>query len=851
MTVIITTDLVNRHTADATGNAVGIGIVNDPAAADTAITIQGSASLRSRVQGTPNLGGTGLNFTNTDLTGLHAGIWVNSLDKAESIANGGWRMRIAANGQINSNFLSWIVGGSENQASFYEGFMRWCVDLKRGADFITGTPAALTGIGSIGIICDFITVSTRETFFTDAASTWSFLQIAGGSVALPGQASEIATNDKTNGRGIFKSVQNVYYILGELRFGPQASPAVASEFQDSNEVYVFEDMPVSFGFHKLNFVGAPGVDNNAFFGFKSGAGVDADGSSGNVFKAVGFVPFSVEAFDSNINVGLYGCSFTNPVPNTSIASEDYEALRAVLQVDITGPTFTDETRDANDFQTGDWQIFPGSEAVGDYVAFGNDAKWNLLEIDLGTAGVGGVVVWEYWDGSGWSALTDVGDETLGFTTGAAAGDFKQVSWAIPNNWATTTLGGLGPHYYVRARITTVYSTNPIGDQCVSYMGGRVNLEQPNAEAIRCVFTNMDTISIRNGAILKKSIISNTAANGKVGALDLGPANPAANTVRDLTLQNNSKGLLLKDDGGSPANVSYDLRNFTFSGNNQIDRFYSFDSSAGAGSQYTDDTVDANDADVGDVQFWPSPIGAGDYAVVGSSAPFSEMDIVLSTPGAGTYTLAYEFWNGTSWTAVSGLTDPSSSLKAAAGTHTLTWTRPTTWIARLEGDAGSGTDNKYYLRIRYVSGTVTTNPLATQIEIPGDVRVDFPSASTVTINILEGGNVPRIDNVNASTVNVVANVSVTLTNIQPNTEVRVFNAEDVTSPIDTVEIAGIENTGSPSEFQFSAQAGTVVDIVVHNVNYILPPNNRIKNFTIPAADTSFPITQIFDRTMNNP
>jgi hypothetical protein len=91
-----------------------------------------------------------------------------------------------------------------------------------------------------------------------------------------------------------------------------------------------------------------------------------------------------------------------------------------------------------------------------------------------------------------------------------------------------------------------------------------------------------------------------------------------------------------------------------------------------------------------------------------------------------------------------------------------------------------------------------------------------------------------------------NVLVTLTNIRPGTEIRVYNTG---SPLDITEIAGIESTGSPGEFQFSAPAASVVDIVVLNLDYVLPPANRIKGFIVPSTATSFPITQVIDRNYN--
>jgi hypothetical protein len=118
---------------------------------------------------------------------------------------------------------------------------------------------------------------------------------------------------------------------------------------------------------------------------------------------------------------------------------------------------------------------------------------------------------------------------------------------------------------------------------------------------------------------------------------------------------------------------------------------------------------------------------------------------------------------------------------------------------------------------------------------------------LVMDISGGGNTPTVFDTGSPITVLNNNIQVTITNIQPGTEVRVFPDE---SPINTTAIAGIESTGSPSEFSFSGAAGLAVRIVVFNIDYVLPPANEIQ-FIIPNSDTSFPITQIIDRNYLNP
>jgi hypothetical protein len=141
-------------------------------------------------------------------------------------------------------------------------------------------------------------------------------------------------------------------------------------------------------------------------------------------------------------------------------------LEQVWQYEAAPETYVDETADANDAGTADWQLFPTTEAVGDAVIIGQPVPFTSITLSSsgGTAGVDGgslAVTWEYWDGAAWTALAGVSDGTTNFTIAAGAG--QVVSWTAPQNWATQALGAnTDLLYYVRARISAgSYSTNPI------------------------------------------------------------------------------------------------------------------------------------------------------------------------------------------------------------------------------------------------------------------------------------------------------------------------------------------------------------------------------------------------------
>lgn len=133
----------------------------------------------------------------------------------------------------------------------------------------------------------------------------------------------------------------------------------------------------------------------------------------------------------------------------------------VYQVDASPLTFTDITTAATNATDADTVPFPATEATGDYLAIGSSiSTFGAVQFDRAgcTNGAGGVVVWEYLNPSGvWKALSDVYDGTTNFT--ATVADRQVVAFTIPADWNQQSLNSVS-RYWIRARITTVYTTNP-------------------------------------------------------------------------------------------------------------------------------------------------------------------------------------------------------------------------------------------------------------------------------------------------------------------------------------------------------------------------------------------------------
>src|SRR3990167_9881460 len=127
----------------------------------------------------------------------------------------------------------------------------------------------------------------------------------------------------------------------------------------------------------------------------------------------------------------------------------------VLATASAETSFTDNTNVAIEFSDTAFTAFP-TGAVGDRFYIGTTrAIPNGVYIDLTTAGdAGAAATWEGWTGAAWVSLT--------VTDGTAVGGIPlrqdgSVTWT--DTLALTTVNGLSA-YWVRLRVTTLYTTNP-------------------------------------------------------------------------------------------------------------------------------------------------------------------------------------------------------------------------------------------------------------------------------------------------------------------------------------------------------------------------------------------------------
>ena len=119
-------------------------------------------------------------------------------------------------------------------------------------------------------------------------------------------------------------------------------------------------------------------------------------------------------------------------------------------------SFTDYTTAFNNATANDVELIPATEVINDAFYFGSSNKFRGLNLNIGTAGVGNTIVWEYWNGSAWSSLT-VTDNTVGFTVLGS----NTVTFTPYDTWAKCFVNS-SEQYWIRSRVSVAaFTTQPL------------------------------------------------------------------------------------------------------------------------------------------------------------------------------------------------------------------------------------------------------------------------------------------------------------------------------------------------------------------------------------------------------
>lgn len=138
----------------------------------------------------------------------------------------------------------------------------------------------------------------------------------------------------------------------------------------------------------------------------------------------------------------------------------------------------------------------------------------------------------------------------------------------------------------------------------------------------------------------------------------------------------------------------------------------------AGTRYSDDSTDAQDATV--AGFPLTTLTNNDGFAIQSKTKFNIVSMLINTATAGgAPVFSYEYFNGTTWTvlgtsaAVGSLISLPSFATASEAETVLAFGMPTDWA--LGGASGDGIDaTRYAIRMKATTAPTTTAPIASQM-----------------------------------------------------------------------------------------------------------------------------------------
>jgi hypothetical protein len=121
---------------------------------------------------------------------------------------------------------------------------------------------------------------------------------------------------------------------------------------------------------------------------------------------------------------------------------------------------------------------------------------------------------------------------------------------------------------------------------------------------------------------------------------------------------------------------------------------------------------------------------------------------------------------------------------------------------------------------------------------GSAAIFNDSGGLVTLNISGGGSTPTYRNGSGASTIINNTVSLTLTGLQPNSDIVILQSGTTNQLVDVNE-----NPDTDYVYSYSYSANTRIDVGVFLAGYI---PYYVRSYLLEATDSSLPISQVFDR-----
>ncbi len=113
-----------------------------------------------------------------------------------------------------------------------------------------------------------------------------------------------------------------------------------------------------------------------------------------------------------------------------------------------------------------------------------------------------------------------------------------------------------------------------------------------------------------------------------------------------------------------------------------------------GGVFTDETEEANSEATNDMNLLPASPAVNDAYYFGHNEQFTRLKIDVSDANGTGSTIVWEYWDGTSWDPLTGVSDGTSNFETA-GKNIVSWTLPGDWATNTVNSQGP----LYYVRAR--------------------------------------------------------------------------------------------------------------------------------------------------------
>jgi len=692
--LMVTIDLANtgNPVLEATGNS---NTTNN----DADLNIEGagcyacgySGAVGSTNPATSDFSAMYVQVTSFSGANRHLGIWLRALYPVHNKADGGVSLYLGD----NTNRGLWYATGADE--SYSGGWYYYVLNIDStgpASDLNYGTEPGHTGFTRVGSAYN-VTASKGEAFLqnqyfdavrrSDANNDFG-LRYTGGTSGDRLTLANLASAD-TSAYGTFIDLGGgtAFSVAGAMQFGNAASTIY---LQDNTKTVIFRDLPVASTFYKV---------------------IGNDGTTG--------------------------------VSNIDLENVVWQGASTALPFDF----------DMSALATGDTGRFVANTFIfGSLVKFGAQSTVSTCKfVQCADIQPNGITVTDcVFENSTAVALSVASDKILGGSTNLHAtavsvafittNDLTKVEDHVFDNTGGTghaiEITAIGTYTFTGNTFTGYGITGSTSAAIYNNSGGLVTINIAGGGTSPTYRNGTSSSTVVNVSV---SLEINNLTEGSYGVM-IGNGG-AENGVELLAGYADSTGKITGSFGGTtPQNVDVKSRNAGI-----VNAAIQHDE-GGVDTDYTNAarnfTTGTGTGTANDVNLLPAVPALNDAFYIGGLAAFSEVLLDITTVGT-TYVLAWEYWIGAAWSALT-VVDNTNSFQTS-GWNTVSFTAPSDWATTSFNTQGPF----YYIRARVTTGggvqpkgeTITLNNTVKYLPFNNQGTIATGTGLTTTVVWIEDVN----------------------------------------------------------------------------------------------------------------